>query len=426
MSRNAIIRAIARLTCLMLAVNLLSGAIPVQARPEVEWPGVAVVQRYSGFVKPLGVTSAGDGSGRLFITEQEGRIRVVKGGQLLAEPFLDLSDQVLCCGERGLLGLTFPPGFSQKQYFYVFYSDLRGASVIARFWVSDQNPDRADPLSKQNILSVVQSGATHKGGQLAFGPDDYLYISLGDGKYSELPDINMNSQNPGSLLGKILRIDTESWVAPPQQPTQPVAWQASSARKVFLPAIVSKGLLRYRIPPGNPFVGQPSYRDEIWALGLRNPWRFSFDRQTGDLFVSDVGLTYYEEVDFQPAGSQGGQNYGWPIMTGNHCYIPSVCNTPGLTSPVMEYQHVANGRCAVIGGYVYRGQAFAALRGIYQFGDYCTGEIWGMQRVSGVWQSHLLVDTSLVLTSFGEDEAGNVFVTDYFNGILYQIMPATE
>jgi len=411
---------------LSILFGLASASAVAQAQPEVEWPAVRVVQRWTGFTKPLGVTSARDGSGRLFVVEQEGRIRVVKGGQLLTEPFLDLHDQVLCCGEWGLLGLAFPPGYSQKQYFYVFYSDLGGNSAIARFWVSGQNPDRADPQSEQIVLNVVQPSGEHKGGQLAFGPDGYLYIALGDGRYSEPPNLNMNSQSPVLLLGKILRIDTESVVTPPQRLFRPLISQKSGTYRIFVPTIISRGLPRYRIPPSNPFVGRPGYSGEIWAMGLRNPWRFSFDRQTGDLIIGDVGLNQFEEVDFQPAGDSGGQNYGWPIMEGTHCLLSSACNTPGLTPPVVEYEHQLNGRCAVIGGYIYRGQAFAALRGIYLYGDLCGGQIWGMQRVNGEWQTQVLGDAWFALTSFGEDEAGNLYVTDYLGGKLYQIMPAAE
>jgi glucose/arabinose dehydrogenase len=404
---------------------VLFGSLPAQAQVEVQWPALRLVQRWTGLAKPLGIANARDGSGRLFVVEQEGRIRIVKGGQLLAEPLLDIRNQVLCCEERGLLGLAFPPQFAQNQYFYVFYSDRRGTSVLSRFWISDQNPDRAEPNSEQLILTAPQPGVQHKGGQLAFGPDGYLYVSLGDGKWDNPTTINMNAQNPALLLGKILRIDPESVVSRPQQPTGRPAVPENLVRKVFLPAAVARGEPRYLIPQTNPFVGVSGYRGEIWAMGLRNPWRFSFDRQTGDLFIGDVGKSRYEEIDFQAAGSSGGQNYGWPFMEGNHCYSTPTCSTQGLTLPAVEYEHRDPGRCAVMGGYVYRGQAISALRGIYLFGDYCTGEIWGMQRVNAAWEYRLLGDASFLLSSFGEDEAGNMYVTDYANGAVYQIAPAT-
>lgn len=414
------------LVLLLILIGLTFAGTVAQAQPEVDWPEVTVVQRWTGFSMPLAVTSALDGTGRLFVTEQEGRVRVIENGLVLAQPLLDIRSAVTCCGERGLFAVVFPPGFGEKQYFYASYIDRSGNTVISRFWITSQDPNRADPLSEQIVLHVVQPGAVHNGGHLAFGPDGYLYIALGEGRFSQPPNVNMAAQDPSLLFGKILRIDPESVVRPPQLVVERNPRNSSIAHKMYLPAIETGRLPPYLIPPTNPFVNHPGYRKEIWALGLRNPWQFSFDRQEGDLYIGDVGQERYEEIDFQAAGTGGGQNYGWPILEGNHCFASPTCNPQGVTPPATEYEHVSGGRCAVISGNVYRGQSFAALQGIYLFGDFCTGEIWGMQQVSGVWQSHVLGDASFVLTSFGEDEAGNLFVTDYLNGGLYQIMPVAE
>lgn len=410
----------------LILTGLISASTIVRAQPEIDWPEVTVVQRWTGFSRPLAVTSALDGTGRLFVTEQEGRVSVIENGQVLPQPFLDIRGAVTCCGEQGLLSLAFPPGFTEKQYFYVNYIDRSYNTVVSRFWISPQDPNRADPSSEQVVLHVVQPGAVHNGGHLAFGPDGYLYIALGEGRFSQPPNVNMAAQDPSLLFGKILRIDTELVVRPPRLVVERNTSSSSVAYEVYLPAIETGRLPPYLIPPTNPFVNHPGYREEIWALGLRNPWQFSFDRQEGDLYVGDVGQERYEEIDFQAAGASGGENYGWPVLEGDRCFASPTCDPQGFTPPVTVYEHVSGGRCAVISGNVYRGQAFAALHGIYLYGDFCTGEIWGMQQVGGAWQSHLLGDAPFVLTSFGEDEAGNLFVTDYSNGGLYQIMPVAE
>jgi len=251
------------------------------------------------------VTNARDGSGNLYVVEQGGRIRLVKKGTLQAASFLDVSGRVLSGGEQGLLGLVFPPGYATKRYFYVNYTRTPdGSTVIARYRVT-VDPDVADPASEEILLVIPQPFANHNGGQIAFGPDGFFYIGMGDGGSGGDPD--NNAQNPASLLGKMLRIDVES------------------------------GPFPYAIPPSNPFVQAAGFRGEIWALGLRNPWRFSFDRQTGDLYVGDVGQGSFEEVDFQPAGSPGGENYGWRIMEGAHCFGDPACSQVGLALPVAEY-----------------------------------------------------------------------------------------
>ena len=355
-------------------------------------PQIALVPRITGLTEPLGITHAGDNTGRLFVVEQAGRIRVVDNGALLPTPFLDISANVLSGGERGLLGLAFPPAYVMTGRFYVNYTRIPdGATVIARYLVT-ADPNVADPSSEVILLTIAQPASNHNGGQLGFGPDGLLYIGMGDG--GGAGDQFMNAQNPASLLGKILRIDVESGAVP------------------------------YAIPPSNPFVDNAAYRGEIWALGLRNPWRFSFDRQTGDLFIGDVGQGSYEEVDFQPAGSPGGQNYGWNIMEGAHCFGPMGCNQAGFALPVAEYGHGQG--CSITGGFVYRGQAHPALFGTYVYADYCSGRFWGLTRNGAAWQNTLLLVEPHSIASFGEDEAGNLYAADHApgvaaGGVVYEI-----
>ncbi len=330
----------------------------------------------TGLSRPLALTHAGDRSGRLFVAEQTGRIRILAGGRLLAEPFLDLSDRISCCGERGLLGLAFHPRYVENGLFYVGYTDPAGDTVISRFSVSG-DLDRADPDSELVILTFDQPASNHNNGQLAFGPDGFLYIGAGDG--GGAGDTADNAQSLDTLLGKILRIDVDHG-AP------------------------------YAIPSGNPFVGEPGAQDEIWAYGLRNPWRFSFDRRTGDLFVGDVGQGDWEEIDRQPAKSRGGENYGWRRMEGNHCFNPATgCESPGLVLPILEYSHAEG--CSVTGGFVYRGSRLLEHFGTYVFGDYCSGTIWGaVEDGAGGWVRSTLVNSSRAISSFGEDAAGEIYV----------------
>lgn len=352
--------------------------------------GLSLTPVVSGLASPTVIAHAGDGSGRLFVVEQRGTVRIVdSGGGLLPTPFLDISALLLSGGEQGLLGLAFPPGFSSKRYFYVNYTRTPdGATVVSRFSVS-ANPDLADVTSEEVILVVSQPFANHNGGQLAFGPDGLLYVGLGDGGSGGDP--LGNGQNKGTLLGKLLRLDVEAGVAP------------------------------YRIPPGNPFVADPTARGEIWALGLRNPWRFSFDRVDGDLYVADVGQSAWEEIDFQAAGTAGGANYGWNLLEGPACYSPAVgCVAPPLYSaPVAYYGHDFG--CSVTGGYVYRGPGNPGMQGIYFYGDFCSGRVWGLRRIGIGWQAELLQQTALAISSFGEDEAGRLYVADYTTGTIYRI-----
>ncbi len=274
-------------------------------------------------------------------------------GAPLPDAFLDITDRVRSGGERGLLGLAFPPGYADKGYFYVNYTALNGATTISRFRLIAGDPNRADPASEEILLVIAQPYANHNGGQIAFSPrDGYLYVGMGDGGSGGDPQ--NRAQNPAELLGKLLRLDVEGAVG------------TASA---------------YLVPPTNPYTATIGYRPEIWALGLRNPWRFSFDRQTGDLYIGDVGQGLWEEIDYQPASSAGGQNYGWRIMEGAHCYNPDPCDSTGLTLPIWEYSHSA-GQC-VTGGYVYRGDDYPDLAGMYIFGDYVSGAIWGLRRAGG-------------------------------------------
>jgi glucose/arabinose dehydrogenase len=335
---------------------------------------------------PVGVTNAGDGSGRLFILEQDGLIRIFQNGALLATPFLDIRDRVLSGGERGLLGLAFHPQYAQNGYFYVNYTNLQGNTIIARFQVSSGDPNHADPSSEKRLIFVQQPYPNHNGGEVAFGPDGYLYLGLGDG--GSQGDPNDHGQSLNTLLGKILRIDVDHGDP-------------------------------YAIPPDNPFQGKG--KAEIWAYGLRNPWRFSFDRATGDLYIGDVGQDLWEEIDYLPAGSPGGTNFGWSYMEGFHTYRN---RTPPqnlqLTPPVAEYSHQFG--CAVTGGYVYRGQELPDWQGVYLFGDYCSGNVWGLLRSpDGSWQQEMLYQNVGRISSFGEDEAGEIYLTD-LSGNLFQLV----
>ncbi len=348
-------------------------------------PNLTLVPLASGLgAGAIAVTHAGDQ--RLFITLKDGRIVIHDGARILPEPFLDLRALVLSDTlERGLFSVAFHPGYPATPFFYLAYTDLQGDVVVARYEVDPADPDRALPDGALTLLTVAQPSPIHQGGQLQFGPDGYLYIGLGDG--GGPGDPQCQAQRGESLLGKLLRLDVDG-----EQP--------------------------YAIPPDNPFAGPGDPRDEIWALGLRNPWRFSFDRLTGDLYLGDVGQGAREEIDHQPAAAAGGRNYGWKRMEGNFCHTvftgcpPGVppCGSPALTPPILDYEHAA-GRCAVIGGYVYRGTALPALSGLYLYGDLCTGELWAAGEEDGVWRSELLSAALPLLTSFGEDIAGELVLT---------------
>ena len=360
------------------------GSVASQTRQD--WPRLSLSLTGEGTRKPTHITNAGDGSGRLFVTEQKGRILIVRNNTVRKNPFLDIQDRVSCCGERGLLSAAFPPGFSKKNHFYVNYTNRSGDTVIARYRVT-KDPDVVDSKSEEILLTIEQPYANHNGGQLAFGPDGYLYIGTGDG--GSAGDPFNNGQRTNTLLGKILRIDVES------------------------------GIIPYGIPQNNPFIQKKGYRPEIWAYGLRNPWRFSFDRKTGDLYIADVGQNKYEEVNFQPVSSRGGENYGWNILEGDHCFRSRRCDRTGTVLPVAEYDHSEG--CSITGGIVYRGSEFKGMRGIYLYGDYCSGRIWGLRRSGGFWKNAPLLDTKMSISTFGEDEVGNIYVADYSTGKIYKI-----
>lgn len=319
----------------------------------------------SGLDRPVDLQP--DGSGRLYVIEKYGHIHIIENGQPVSTPFLNIEDRVNdSSNEMGLLGLAFHPNYAQNGYFFVNYTGSGGDTFISRFQVSG-DPYLADPSSEVNLLRIKQPFQNHNGGGLVFGPDGYLYAGLGDGGLSNDP--MGNGQKINTLLGKILRLDVDS--------AEP-----------------------YAIPADNPF------GNEIWAYGLRNPWRIAFDPLTGDLYIGDVGQGMWEEIDYLPAGSPGGVNFGWDFREGAH---PFEGNAPaGLTDPVAEYSHDEGG-CSVTGGYVYRG-AMPDWVGIYLYGDYCTGSIWGLIRSDGEWQAKLLFDTDVNITSFGQDEAGEVYL----------------
>lgn len=347
-----------------------------------------------GLEQPTGVTNAGDGSGRLFVTQQTGQARVIEGGEVRETPFLDLSDEVSTGGERGLLDLEFHPDYAENGRFFVHYSDLQGDTVVSEFRVSE-DPNVADPNSERVLLTVPQPYPNHNGGELAFGPDGYLYIGLGDGGAGGDPE--ENGQDPSTLLGAVLRIGVDG-----EEP--------------------------YTIPADNPFASGEGGAPEVWAYGLRNPWRFSFDRETGDLWIADVGQNAFEEVNLQSANSAGGENYGWDIMEASSCFNEEnaeepleSCDQEGLTLPVLEYPH-SEGQ-SVTGGFVYRGEAIPALVGTYVFGDFVSGTIWGgVSSEDGTWSREELLSAGFPVVAFGEDEAGELYVADYGGG-LYRFAP---
>jgi glucose/arabinose dehydrogenase len=327
----------------------------------------------SGLVRPVDLQP--DGSERLFVIEKVGRIRIIENDQLIETPFLDISDRVGSNGnEQGLLGLAFHPQYAQNGRFFVNYTDKNGDTVLARFQVSS-DPNIADPNSEVKILGVDQPFANHNGGVLAFGPDGYLYAGLGDG--GSQGDPFGNAQNTSVLLGKILRLDVDSAET-------------------------------YTVPADNPF------GNEIWAYGLRNPWRFSFDKLTHDLYIGDVGQNTWEEIDFLPAGSPGGTNFGWNFREGAHDYKGG--GPAGLVEPVAEYSHTEGG-CSVTGGYVYRG-SMPEWNGIYFYADYCTGLIWGLIRSGNGWQKQQLFDLDVTITSFGQDASGELYLLSDNGGVF--------
>ena len=333
----------------------------------------------SGFELPVQATHAGDGSGRLFVVEHKGRIRILKNGAINDEPFLDISDRVKCCGEQGLYNVVFPPTYTDNRHFYVSYTSPE-ETVISRF-MTTSNPDIADPDSEEILLTIPQPHPSHNGGSMSFSPTDgYLYIGSGDGGGGG--GNWLNPQIPGNLMGKLLRIDVESGVNP------------------------------YAIPPSNPFAGVEGYRPEIWAMGLRNLWGLAFDRQTGALYIPDAGGVKKEEVNFQEADSVGGENYGYSLWEGNDCSWS--CDVDNLAYPVSVYDH-GEGKCVVVGG--------AVISSIFVYADFCKGSIWGLQRKGDRWQSTLLIEAGTAISSIGSDETGNLYATGYALGKIFQLVP---
>lgn len=347
----------------------------------------------TGFNRPIYATHAGDGTGWLFVLEQSGKIWILEDGARRPVPFLDVSALISPIAltqrytEQGLLGLAFHPDYASNGTFFINYTDHAGSSVVARYQVMPNQPYLADPSSGQIIFKLNQPYANHNGGHIDFGPDGYFYIALGDGGSANDP--LGAGQNRLLLLGTILRLDIDS-------------------------------ALPYAIPPDNPFVNDAAALDEIWAYGLRNVWRFSFDRATGDMYLADVGQNQWEELNFQPADSRGGENYGWNVYEANTIFAGG--SAPNHVAPFFAYSHSLG--CSVTGGYVYRGDAIADLQATYLFGDFCTGRIWASWRDSSLtWQTIELMKTNMAISSFGEDEAGEVYVIDYA-GTLYRFEPA--
>jgi glucose/arabinose dehydrogenase len=355
-----------------------------------------LVPAISGLIQPVFVTNAADGSGRIFVVEKAGTIRIAQDGDLLAQPFLDIRDRVNSgSSEMGLLGLAFPPNYAETGHFFVNYTGNDGKTHIDRFTANPGDPNSADAGSSFAVLDFAQPASNHNGGMLAFGPDGMLYIGTGDGGASF--DRFGNGQNPATLLGKMLRIDVTS------DPSVP-----------------------YTIPADNPWIDASldgaDVLDEIWAIGLRNPWRYSFDRASGDLWIADVGQNQYEEVDLVPAGSAGGLNFGWPIMEATHC-LQDPCDSAAFVQPVIEYSH-ENGNCSITGGYVYRGAQFAGLDGVYFYADYCSGAIWAARASDSGVQSALVNRAAAQISTFGEDEAGELYLADLNGGVVYHVTSA--
>ena len=381
-----------------------AGPEPGQEPPS-EIPSLKLETIADGLLQPLYATSAPGQPDLLYVLEKAGRIRLVdlKKSEVLEPAFLDIRDQVSTRSERGLLGLAFPDDYAQTGIFYIHYNDLEGTTVMARMSRSADNAMQANPDSEEKLLTVEQPWANHDGGQLCFGPDGKLYLGLGDGGAANDP--NNAGQDGTTLLGKILRFDVDS--------------KANTA---------------YRVPSDNPFLGDENFRDEIWCYGLRNPWRFSFDRKTGDLWIGDVGQNKWEEIDFAAAGKGGGMNFGWRVREAAHDFNDKDPRPDNMVDPIHEYaQGGPRNARSVTGGYVYRGKAMPTLHGWYFFGDYVSGQIWAIQQQDGVRSAYLDISKYLdkqgsgyvpALASFGEDADGELYLLSLSGGKVYKLVKA--
>jgi glucose/arabinose dehydrogenase len=401
------------LAVMTIGTNTVSAQTPIQIGSRVDSPELIInssdplvpinpgklsfQEVAGGLTNPVFITNAGDGSGRLFIVEKTGTIRILKNGSLLGTPFLDIHTTIKSGGEQGLLALAFHPSYSTNGFFYLAYTapregDTTGSNlVLEKYSVSETDGDLANPGSGVILMTIPHpTYSNHNGGTLAFGGDGYLYWSTGDGGGGGDPA--NNAQQLNNLLGKIIRIDVNSGSP-------------------------------YGIPTSNPFYSSsdPNIKKEIWAYGLRNPWRLAFDSLTGDLYIGDVGQSAREEVDFQLASSTGGENYGWRVMEGSICYNPSSgCDQSGKILPVTEYNHTVG--CSITGGYVYRGTDFPSLTGYYFYGDYCKGKVFSLHNDPGLgWTSVQLADTPYFISTFGEDEQGELYLADITTGKIYHL-----
>ena len=380
--------------------------IPVTASPSPSpttggrsFAGIALTVEVvvDGLEEPVDIAAPGDGSGRVFVVEQPGRIRLVADGRLVSRPFLDIRDRIASGGERGLLGLAFHPGFPTDPRFFVDYTDVNGDTVVAEYRLDASNGDVADPDTERILIQIRQPYPNHNGGAVVFGPDGMLYIATGDG--GSAGDPQGNGRRLDTLLAKVLRIDVDGQPANPEN--------------------------AYRIPDDNPFAGVADAMPEIWSTGLRNPWRMRFDGKTGDLWIGDVGQGSWEEIDVAPAG-HGGLDFGWNVMEGFHCYQPSQgCDRSGLTLPVAEYGHDLG--CAVIGGVVVRDPGQELLDGAYLFSDSCSGNLWLLDSdMNAGLQPALVKETGRSISSISLDDEGAVLATDLGAGELVRISAAAR
>lgn len=374
------------------AVETASATVEPSAIPSEDPPSLALELVAEGFERPTFVTHAGDGSGRLFVVEKQGRVLVLAGSLVLPEPFLDITDRVdSSANERGLLGLAFDPDFARNGLVYVTYTRAGGSVTLSAFSTGVGRVPGGTAHDERVLLEIAHPRSNHNGGMIAFGPDGYLYLGTGDGGGAGDPD--GAGQDLSTLAGKILRLD-----------------------------VGEAALGRVSAAAENPFLGVEDARPEVWALGLRNPWRFSFDRLTGDLWIGDVGQDRFEEVDFQPATGGGGENYGWSTFEGESCFRPPIgCVADGLTAPVHQYEHGPG--CSITGGYVYRGRIIEALRGAYLFGDYCDDRLFALVRgASGELRVVEVGRAPETLSSFGEDEAGELYAISDGGGAVWRIV----